>query len=59
MGRPERVRSPPITHALDSLRDVMFRGDDVDGRTWLVLGTGSVAAFAAAWGLLARRLRAH
>lgn len=49
----------PITHALDSLRDVMFRGEQVEPRTWLVLGTGSVTAFVAAWALLARRLRAH
>lgn len=49
----------PITHAIDSLRDVMFRDTGVDVRTWLALGIGSVALFIVAWRLLARRLRAY
>lgn len=46
----------PITHAIDSLRDIMFRGAGVDLRTWIALGGGSVLMFAIAWMLLARRL---
>lgn len=48
--------SLPITHAIDSLRDVMFRGAGVDVRTWIALGGGSVVLFALAWMLLARKL---
>lgn len=51
--------SLPITHAIDSLRDVMFRATGVDVRTLLALGVGSVGAFVVALGLLQRRLRAE
>lgn len=49
----------PITHAIDSARDVMFRSAGVDLRTWLALGAGSVGLFVVSWRLLARRLRAY
>lgn len=49
----------PITHAIDSLRDVMFREALVGGRTWLALGLGSLGLFVLAWRLLARRLEAY
>ncbi len=48
----------PITHAIDSLRDVMFRAEGVDLRTMVALGAGSVALFAVSLVLLQRRLRA-
>lgn len=47
----------PITHALDSMRDVMFRGIGIDLRTWLALGVGSIGLYVAAWLLLRRQLR--
>ncbi len=47
----------PITHAIDSLRDVMFRGVGVDLRTWVALGGGSVLLFLVALALLHRGLR--
>jgi ABC-2 type transport system permease protein len=46
----------PITHALDSMRDIMFRNTGVDLRSWLALGGGSVALFAASFHMLRRRL---
>ncbi len=49
----------PITHAIDSLRDVMFRGIGIDERTFVALGVGSIAAFVVALVLLQRRLRAE
>ncbi len=49
----------PITHALDSLRDIMFRGSGVDLRTWVALGTGVIATFLISWRLTVRRLAAH
>lgn len=51
--------SLPITHAIDSLRDVMFRNIGIDARTYLALGVGSVGAFVAALALFQRRLRAE
>ena len=48
--------SLPITHALDSLRDIMFRGTGIDARTLLALGGGSVGLFGLAWWLVARRV---
>jgi ABC-2 type transport system permease protein len=47
----------PITHALDSLRDVMFRGTGIDLRTWVALGGGSIALYLAGWSILYRRMR--
>ncbi len=49
----------PATHAIDSLRDVMFRGAPIDFRTWIALGAGIVGTFLMAWRLTARRLAAH
>lgn len=46
----------PITHALDSLRDVLFRGAGIDSRTILALGLGALALFASASLLTGRRL---
>lgn len=51
--------SLPITHAIDSLRDVMFRGDVIDLRTLVALGGGSVLLFVASLFLLQYRLRAE
>ncbi len=48
----------PITHALDSLRDVLFRGVGIDLRTTFALGGGALALFAAAAVLTHRRLAA-
>lgn len=48
----------PITHALDSLRDVLFRGSGIDLRTTLALGGGALALFIAAAVLTHRRLTA-
>lgn len=48
----------PITHAIDSLRDVMFRAEAVDIRTVVALGGGAAILFAAALVLLQRRLAA-
>ena len=47
----------PITHALDSMRDVMFRGLSIDARTWLALGGGGALPYALGWVMLNRRLR--
>lgn len=49
----------PITHALDSMRDVLFRGSPVDLRTFVALGGGSIAMFALATILSRRRLAAQ
>ncbi len=46
----------PITHAIDSLRDVMFRGESIEARTWLALGGGSIALFSASIFMIRRRL---
>lgn len=46
----------PITHALDSLRDVLFRGAGIDSRTILALGLGAIALFVSASLLTGRRL---
>ena len=48
----------PITHALDSLRDVLFRGGGIDTRTFVALGGGAIALFLAAAVLTHRRLAA-
>ncbi len=48
----------PITHALDSLRDVMFRGAPIDLRTWIALGGGSLVLYAVSWLLMRRRVGA-
>ena len=48
----------PITHALDSLRDVLFRGSGIDLRTMFSLGGGAFALFVAAAVLTHRRLAA-
>ncbi len=48
----------PITHALDSLRDVLFRGSGIDLRTTFALGGGALALFVAAAVLTHRRLAA-
>lgn len=48
----------PITHALDSLRDVLFRGAGIDLRTIFALGGGALALFVAAALLTHRRLAA-
>lgn len=47
----------PITHAIDSLRDIMFRGESIDMRTLVALGAGSALLFAAALVLTHRRMR--
>lgn len=49
----------PATHAIDSLRDVMFRGSGIDTRTLIALLLGIVGTFAAAWRLTSRRLAAR
>ncbi len=49
----------PITHALDSLRDVLFRGAGVDLRTLVALGGGGVGLFVLASLLTGRRLAAE
>ncbi|MBT8250797.1 MAG: ABC transporter permease [Acidimicrobiia bacterium] len=49
----------PATHAIDSLRDVMFRGAGIDTRTLLALLTGIAGTFAVAWHLTSRRLAPH
>lgn len=51
--------SLPITHAIESMRDVMFRADGVDLRTWIALGGGSVALFVVSWILVQWRLRSE
>ncbi|NND03490.1 MAG: ABC transporter permease [Acidimicrobiia bacterium] len=51
--------SLPITHAIDSLRDVMFRAEAVELRTLWALGFGSIALFIAGLYALQRRLRAE
>ncbi len=48
----------PITHAIDSLRDVMFRGGGIDLRTVVTLGAGSIVLFVVANVLLSRGSRA-
>jgi ABC-2 type transport system permease protein len=47
----------PITHAIDSLRDVMFRAEPIDTRTLVALGGGTVGLFVVSWMMLRRRLR--
>lgn len=47
----------PITHALDSMRDVMFRGLRIELRTWLALLGGGAALYATGWVMMYRRLR--
>lgn len=47
----------PITHALDSMRDLMFNGPGVDVRTWFALGSGTIALYVVAWALFRRELR--
>lgn len=49
----------PITHAIDSLRDVMFRGEVIDQRTLWALGLASVGLFIAGLYLVRWRLRAE
>lgn len=49
----------PITHALDSLRDVSFRGAGIDLRTLIALGGGSIVLFVIASALTRRRLAAE
>ncbi len=49
----------PITHALDSLRDVLFRGAPVDTRTIAALGGGSLGLFVVSSFLTRRRLSAQ
>lgn len=49
----------PITHAIDSLRDVMFRAEAIEPRTLWSLGGASVGLFIVGFYLLERRLRAE
>ncbi len=49
----------PITHAIDSLRDVLFRGSGVDLRTLVALGGGAVLLFFVASYFTRRRLAAE
>ncbi len=49
----------PITHAIDSLRDVMFRAEPIEARTIIALGGGSLLFFVAGLMLLQWRLRAE
>lgn len=49
----------PITHAIDSMRDVMFRAEAIDARTLWSLGGASVGLFLFALYLLQMRLRAE
>lgn len=48
----------PITHAIDSLRDVMFRGEAIEPRTLLALGLASIVLFGVALAMTGRRMRA-
>lgn len=48
----------PITHAIDSLRDVMFRGEAIEARTLSALGVTSVVLFVVALVMTQRRMRA-
>ncbi len=51
--------SLPITHAIDSLRDVMFRAEPVDVRTLWSLGGASFGLFVVGLYLLQWRMRAE
>ena len=49
----------PITHALDAMRDIMFRSRGIDTTALYGLGVGSLSLFGLSWWRFARRLRAH
>jgi ABC-2 type transport system permease protein len=47
----------PITHALEAMRTIMFRGGSVPPPAWMALGVGAAVLFVTSWILLGRRLR--
>jgi len=47
----------PITHALEAMRTIMFRGGSVSIPIWASLGAGSLVLFFVTWMMLGRRLR--